>query len=443
MPNLATRQLLRRLAAAFAVSFVSLTVVLLANYAARRLPELRASGAPAGTIVDVLLLAVPFTAAMTIPMAVFVAVLAVFTRLGAEGTLAVARREPDGIRRLVAPVLGAAICVGALTLVSNAQIVPRANERLAAALAGGAPERGDRMMTIGELRTAARSARADTGPDARARAAYYEVEIQKKYALAAACVVLALAGAAIPLLFPRGGGVLVIGASLAVFSAYYVCLVAGESLADRLVVSPFAAMWMANALLLTAALLVMWRSRWSAQPVTRHHMLAVVLAAAVGLLARPASAQTTNAPARPLFAAGLAVGTATQPDPVGADPLGGRLHSALLATVAPRHWPVEFRGELTWVRWSSYAGPVSLTANAVVPVGHIALGGEDAPLTLRPYAIGGLGVYGVGSVPPRKGHWNVGGGLRLAGVRRAVFLEARQLAAYRRTSLAGGFTLGF
>jgi hypothetical protein len=168
-----------------------------------------------------------------------------------------------------------------------------------------------------------------------------------------------------------------------------------------------------------------------------------VLAPAVGVLAPAAWAQTTDAPTRSPFAAGLAFGAATQPSPSYAEPQGGRLHSALLATVAPRRWPLELRGELTWANWPSYAGPVALTANAVVPVGRIALDTEDGGLTLRPYVIGGLGVYGVGSVPPRKGHWNLGGGLRLAGPRRAVFLEARQLAAYRRTSLAGGFTLGF
>ena len=150
----------------------------------------------------------------------------------------------------------------ALTLVLNAELVPRANERLATVLASGAaPEREDRMMTIGELHAAARSARADTGLEARARTAYFEVEIQKKYALAAACVVLACAGVAIALLFPHGRAGLVIGASIGVFGAYYVGLVAGESLADRMVVSPFAAMWMANAVFLAAALLVMWRSR--------------------------------------------------------------------------------------------------------------------------------------------------------------------------------------
>jgi lipopolysaccharide export LptBFGC system permease protein LptF len=265
MPNPATRQLLRRHAVAFAVSFVSLTALLLAKYAVKQLPQLGASGVRTATIVEALLLAVPFTAAMTIPMAVFLAVLWVFTRLGAEGALAQARRERDGVRRLVAPVLGAAAVVAAMTLVLNAQIVPRANERLAAIIAGGAPERANRMMTdrtmtIGELREAVQSARADAGPDALARASYYEVEVQKKYALAAASLVLALAGAAIALRFPRGGARLVIGASSVVFTAYYACLITGEALADRMVISPFIAMWGANALLVAAALLALWRS---------------------------------------------------------------------------------------------------------------------------------------------------------------------------------------
>jgi lipopolysaccharide export LptBFGC system permease protein LptF len=267
MPTPSPRQLLRRHAVAFSTSFVSLTVVLVANYAAKRLPELTASGAPTRTIVELVLLAIPFTAAMTIPMAVFVAVLYVFTLLGKEGLLAAARRERHGVRRLLAPVLGAATAVAALSFVWNSQIVPRANERLAAMSASGARERGDRELTIGELQAAARSARADAGPDASVRVAYYEVEIHKKYALAGACVVLALTGAALAFMFPIGA-VLQIGASCAVFSAYYACLVAGESLADRLLLSPFVAMWMANAGFLAFALLVVW---WqSRSPGTPH-----------------------------------------------------------------------------------------------------------------------------------------------------------------------------
>jgi lipopolysaccharide export system permease protein len=151
--------------------------------------------------------------------------------------------------------------------VSNDQILPRANQRLAAVQAGRAVERGDREMTIAELRTVARGARADTGSASAARAVSYEVEIQKKYAISAASVILALTGVAVALLFPRGGVVLVMGAGYSVFSTYYVCLIAGEALADRLLVSPFVAMWTANALLLAAALVVVWwRSRGPSAP---------------------------------------------------------------------------------------------------------------------------------------------------------------------------------
>jgi lipopolysaccharide export system permease protein len=72
-------------------------------------------------------------------------------------------------------------------------------------------------------------------------------------------VVLALAGAAVALRFPRGGVRLVFGASGVVFTGYYLSFIAGESLADRLVISPFLAMWMANAFLLAFVLLLVWR----------------------------------------------------------------------------------------------------------------------------------------------------------------------------------------
>jgi lipopolysaccharide export LptBFGC system permease protein LptF len=259
MPQPTPRQLLRRHATSFAIAFGALTALLLALFATKHLPALSARGAPPGTIVEALLLALPFTAALTIPMAVLMAVLWEFTRLRADGTLVAARMERDGVRRLVVPVLGAAAGVAALAFVVTAEIVPRANERLVAVLAQRATAPSDRAMTIGELREAARTVRPRTDPIAPAQAARYEVEFQKKLALPAACVVLALAAMAIALRVPRSGAVLVIGASLAVFGAYYVLMITGESLADQLVVSPFVAMWAANALLLTAALLALWR----------------------------------------------------------------------------------------------------------------------------------------------------------------------------------------
>ena len=85
-------------------------------------------------------------------------------------------------------------------------------------------------------------------------AASYEVEVQKKLALPAACLVLTLAAMALAFRFPRGGMWLTVAGSIVVFSAYYAMIVVGENLADRLVASPAAAMWGANILTLGAAL---------------------------------------------------------------------------------------------------------------------------------------------------------------------------------------------
>ena len=259
MSKLTSQLLLRRHALPFVISFASLTILLLANHALQRVPQLSARGEPASLIVEVLVLAVPHTLALTIPMAVLLAVSWVFAGLGKEGVIAAARRERHGVRRLVAPVLGAAAVIGALTLVSNTQVLPRANARLVAVFTDAPQEPTDRTMTVGELREAARTARTSGGGEAVARAAAYEVEIQKKFALAAACVFLALAGVATSIRFPHGGVGLVLGTSTVLFTGYYLSLVAGESLADRQVLSPLVAMWMANAFLLAVALLLAWR----------------------------------------------------------------------------------------------------------------------------------------------------------------------------------------
>lgn len=257
MPHYTTRQLLRRHIITFIGVFVAITIPLLALSTRNQISMWSAGGATAGSAPEVALFSLPFIAAMTIPMAVLVAVLRDFTRFRVDGTLTAARRERDGIRRLVMPVLLVAFAIAAVELVLTAEIVPRSNEQLVAAMAQGRPApNGDRMMTIGELREAARSITPANEVEPRRRAAAYEIEVQKKFALAGACVVMALIGVAISLRIPRGGMWLVFGASFVIFAAYYMLMVAGESLADRLVISPFVAMWWANALLLTVALLL-------------------------------------------------------------------------------------------------------------------------------------------------------------------------------------------
>ncbi len=77
----------------------------------------------------------------------------------------------------------------------------------------------------------------------------HRVEIEKKFAIATACIVFVLLGAPIALRFPRGGVGLTIGVSLGVFGIYYVGLLGGEALADRDLVDPALAMWFTNILL--------------------------------------------------------------------------------------------------------------------------------------------------------------------------------------------------
>jgi hypothetical protein len=89
-----------------------------------------------------------------------------------------------------------------------------------------------------------------------------------------------------------------------------------------------------------------------------------------------------------------------------------------------------------WAHWASYAGPVSVTANAVVPVGWLRL----RAAALRPYAIAGAGAYGVGTGGPTL-RANVGAGLRLAVGRVGAFAEARRHGAYARTFLTVGATM--
>ncbi len=95
--------------------------------------------------------------------------------------------------------------------------------------------------------------------DARNTVNLYEVEIHKKFALAAACFVFVLLGAPIALRFPRGGVGLTIGVSLVVFALYYVGLIAGESLARRGIVPPFISMWGANIVFGALALVMLAR----------------------------------------------------------------------------------------------------------------------------------------------------------------------------------------
>ena len=100
------------------------------------------------------------------------------------------------------------------------------------------------------------------------RAAQYMVEIHKKFSTAFACFVFILIGAPLGIMARKGGIGTGILYSLAFFVIYWICLIGGENLADRLVVSPELAMWISNiiigvfGILLTRAMI---RDRFSGE----------------------------------------------------------------------------------------------------------------------------------------------------------------------------------
>jgi lipopolysaccharide export system permease protein len=461
-----SRYLLRQHIAPLGFALAALTSLMLIQQVAKQLSGLLGKGLPAGVIAEVFVLSLPFIVAVTLPMAVLVAVLHVFTRLAGDNEITALQAGGVSVTRLVAPVLAGATGVALLSFLWNDQLLPRSNHELrtlqvdiarkkpsltlkeqvinevvpgqfflrAARIDGNSNKlkdvtiydlgdverrrivtadsgrmayaaggrdlfltltdgdieevnrtdptqfnrtfyrtnrmrvsgvgniftqtehdtyKSDREMSTCEMRQAASAARrdasraveegllviendlrrlvglapivaqptpyeSDTAPhglycralrrfatwllpreaeaqtpraasplplparttvpqlyvtpgagigeqqrvrDARTRAATYEVEIQKKYAIAAACLVFALVGIPVALRFQRGGVGLVIGMSVGVFTVYYVGLIAGEELGDRLIVSPFLAMWTPNLMFATAGLFGLWRIR--------------------------------------------------------------------------------------------------------------------------------------------------------------------------------------
>jgi hypothetical protein len=252
----ANLSILRHIAFAFIGASAVLTTLFVAKAAMTR-----AAAPRSGTVFDVVLFSIPYTAAFTIPMSVFVAVLWAASRR----PTAVRSDNPSasaGSLRL-APVIGMASAVGLCCLVLNAELVPRANLRLQSMYAGRvAVAPSDRSMTLRELRQAearlvsAPRAAPSSGTDVVSLASY-EVEIQKKLALAAACVVLALLAAGIA---SRAAHIRIwaqAGISLVVFAGYYACIITGEQLADRSAIPPALSLWSANIIVLVLATLAL------------------------------------------------------------------------------------------------------------------------------------------------------------------------------------------
>ncbi len=126
-----TRYVLRSHAAPFFFSFFLLTCLLFINAMSRRLDELVGKGLPTEVILDTLLLALPHTVAVTLPMAVLVSVLYAYTSLG-SGSEIIAMAA-SGVRpaTLLAPTLLVGLLAATATYIFNDRVLPDMNNRLA------------------------------------------------------------------------------------------------------------------------------------------------------------------------------------------------------------------------------------------------------------------------------------------------------------------------
>ncbi len=84
------------------------------------------------------------------------------------------------------------------------------------------------------------------------------VEIEKKYALAFACIVFIIVGAPLGIMARSGGLAFGGGVSLFFFLLFWASLINGEDLADRGLMSPFLAMWRANIIVGAGGLFLMF-----------------------------------------------------------------------------------------------------------------------------------------------------------------------------------------
>ena len=75
------------------------------------------------------------------------------------------------------------------------------------------------------------------------------VEIYKKYSIPVACIIFVFLGAPLGIMTKKGGFGVSASLSLGFFLLYWSCLIGGEKLSDRDIVSPLIAMWIANVIL--------------------------------------------------------------------------------------------------------------------------------------------------------------------------------------------------
>jgi lipopolysaccharide export system permease protein len=132
--RLLSRYLLRQLAAPFLFALAAQTSLMLLSQVAKKFGALVGKGLPWTVIGEVFALSLPFIIAMTLPMAVLLAVLYTFSHLAADNEITAMRASGISVYQVLKPVLLWGVCMAALNFAFVDQVLPRSNARLRALL---------------------------------------------------------------------------------------------------------------------------------------------------------------------------------------------------------------------------------------------------------------------------------------------------------------------
>lgn len=128
--KLVTRYVVREHVGPLLFALSALTSLLMLQYVARQLANLAGKGLPWSAIGKFFVLSLPFTIAMTMPMAVLVATLYTFGRMAAEHEITAFKASGVRVRTLMVPVLTCAFVLSIAMVAFNDQVLPRANHEL-------------------------------------------------------------------------------------------------------------------------------------------------------------------------------------------------------------------------------------------------------------------------------------------------------------------------
>lgn len=125
-----TRYLIRAHAGPFLFAVSTLTALLFLTAVARQLENLAGKGLSWDVIWEFLLLSLPHTVALTLPMGVLVSVLYAFSELAAHNEVMAMKAGGLQPQRMMLPLLMAGVLIGSLMFYFNDQVLPSANHRL-------------------------------------------------------------------------------------------------------------------------------------------------------------------------------------------------------------------------------------------------------------------------------------------------------------------------